>query len=199
MQSPNELFTQFYKDLSNNDNNKYNELIKFSQDIINGTLNTKKIYNIVGSGSNGKSTFIKCMQMYIPSVITLLDILTDDDFIYQHNNMYFIIPESEYIELDKTFCHYKCDPKELDPDCYKVSHQCLLKKLTGGDCLYYNNGVFTPHITFIIVTNTPLTGDLALQKRIQHIEMNATFKNNINMYDTLKIYKNELKQFILQQ
>ena len=92
-----ELFHKYFTDLSNNNQEKYDELIKFSQDILNDTIGKETVIQIIGSGSNGKTTFIQILDGLADSMMKCSpDMLTEEHFSshkYDDSIKYFIIED----------------------------------------------------------------------------------------------------------
>lgn len=150
---------------------KYNELLRFSKNVIQGTCPTKLIH-ICGSGNNGKTTLINILRQYTSCIdlpITKFKQLKNDNI----------------IDIKSEYCIINEPVDDI------LNYTSIIKELTGDD---FN----VPKFSFIFVTNTKLIGDKAFNKRLYVIEMNANIKNkNLNIVTTLMQYKDELKDFIL--
>jgi hypothetical protein len=167
-----DLFIHFYKTLAHHDNEKYNELLRFSKNIIQGTCPTKLIH-ICGSGNNGKTTLINILRQYTACIDFPLTKFKQ----LENNNI---------TDIKSGYCIIE---EPVDDDI--LNYTSIFKELTGGD---FN----VPQISFIFITNTKLVGDEAFNKRLYVIEMNANIKNkDLNIVSSLMQYKDELKDFIL--
>ena len=210
------LFKQFFTNLSNGNQEKFNELIKFSQDVINETLDENKpVIEIVGSGSNGKSALIRILCELVAPKMMIADVNT-------LKNIYTTFSESiRYIIVN-----------DLDSDDIKL-FSGIVKELSGDDPIYVRTPVinnelqlsnkgqcyllpvrskdeapqmihkFVPNVKFIHVTNYSINhDDPGFNRRKRIVQMNAEFTalnplTDHNIANKLLIHKDELREFII--
>ena len=185
------LFHNFYTNLSNNNQAKYDELRQFSKNVLNGTLD-KPITQIIGSGSNGKSTLMRILhELSKPkTMIGSIDLIDKIISTLSETTRYIIMNESD------------------NNDAKKLSG--IIKQLNGEDTMYarplFGEPISTykkPNIKFIFLSNYLLNDeDPEFSRRSNIIIMDAVFTSankstDHNMANKLLTHKDLLKEFIL--
>lgn len=94
---------KFFRDLANDDDEKFNELITFCRHFLNNTF-TKPIINISGPGSNGKTTLLDILQQ-VTELHTYKSPHSVSSAIYFVNNITYYIFEAHdvtnYVLIDQ--------------------------------------------------------------------------------------------------
>jgi len=185
------LFHNFFNNLSNNNQAKYDELRQFSKDMLNGTLD-KPITQIIGSGNNGKSTLMRILyELTKPkTIIGSIDLIDTIISTLSETVQYIIMNESDNNDAKK--------------------FAGIIKQLTGEDTMYvrplFGESVSTykkPNIKFIFLSNYLINDeDPGFSRRSNIIIMDAVFvatnkSTDHNMANKLLAHKDLLKEFIL--
>lgn len=179
----------YFTNLSGNNVCKYNQLLNFSRDFINGTQKIPVVH-LYGTGNNGKTVFMNFL-------INLAE---------QNGNKVIKISNVNDLNLNKIFKMYGTDIRYIiieeleDNSLKKISG--IIKELTGGDQQYYKGKIFTPKINFVMISNMMINSnnhDLGLMRRISPIVMDTIFTETHKDYEIsekLLNNKNEIMQFI---
>jgi len=142
---------KFFRDLANDDDEKFNELITFCKKFLNNTLH-RPIIHINGPGSNGKSTLLEILRYITYPLTWQLNANMLMNHIHSQHLKYLIVHDSE-----------ECNIEQLISD---------LKHLTEAN---------EPKTKFIIVSNINIpTDDLIFKERLIHLKMDTVFGNGPN-------------------